>query len=215
MRKATPALLLLSCFLVACGGGSGEGGSTTSSSVGSSSASAGAGGAGGFGSVASQSAGSVGTAASAGSGGAESCSPVTLGKQLDSDSAPGGSSLVFELAGLDSTEQDLLYLEFFDVAGPQKSGTFDLSLAPEDNYTSCAHCVLVFEDFTTMSPTKFFPVSGTMTVTTPDTALNAHSKGLLAELVLREVTLAKTVTTPVPKGRCLRLSAAMWDSTVP
>jgi len=138
---------------------------------------------------------------------------VTLGKPLDTDTQAGGSSLVFELLGLDPKEQHLLYIEFFNVAGPQVAGSFALSNKPDDNYATCAHCVLAFENFTTMSPTPFFVESGTLTVTAPDTGYVGQSAGSLANVVLRESTLDKTVTTPVPGGRCLALASATWDTT--
>jgi len=138
---------------------------------------------------------------------------VTLGKPLDTDTQAGGSSLVFELLGLEPKEQHLLYVEFFDVAGPQVAGSFDLSKMPEDNYATCAHCVLAFENFSTPSPTKYFVEAGTMSVTAPDTAYAGKSAGTLSNVVLRESTLEKTVTTPVPGGRCLALAPATWDTT--
>ena len=128
------------------------------------------------------------------------------------DTEAGGSSLAYALTGLDASKEHVLYVEFFDVAGAQTTGTFDLSQSPDDNYASCAHCLLAFEDVNGGSPVAFFQQSGSLTVTTADTAYDGTSAGSLSQVRLVQVTLQGSSSTPVPNGRCLELSST-WDHT--
>lgn len=207
------ASLLLAAGTLACSSSESTSPSSVGAGGGATSAASTASGAGGASSSTASASTSAASSGAGGTGGADACLPVTLGKPLDTDTQAGGSSLVFELLGLEPKEQHLLYVEFFDVAGPQVAGSFDLSKMPEDNYATCAHCVLAFENFSTPSPTKYFVEAGTMSVTAPDTAYAGKSAGTLSSVVLRESTLEKTVTTPVPGGRCLALAPATWDTT--
>ncbi|MCA9645735.1 MAG: hypothetical protein KC492_33820, partial [Myxococcales bacterium] len=171
-------------------GGQTSGGSA-GSSIGGASGSAGtagqtAGGAAGLGSGGS--AGNAGAAGTAGSAGAQSCTPVSLGALIVADTEMGGSSLAYELQGLDATLDDVIYVEFFDVAGAQTTGSFDLSQAPDDNYSTCAHCLLGFEDVGGSS-TPFYPESGSLEVTQADTQYAGVSAGNFNKVVLRESTL--------------------------
>ncbi len=224
LSRVVPALLV--AVLPACssagspsGGGSGAAGSGGSAAAAGSSGSGGSGATGGSpdaGSGGTPSGGAAGAAGAAGGGGAAgaACAPVTLGELLLADTEPGGSSLAYSLKGLDATKEHVAYIEFFDVAGPRTAGAFDLSAPPDDNYKTCAHCVLVFEDVNGPNPTPFFPSMGSMNVTTPDVSYSGASAGSLASVTLVEVTLASSVTTPVPGGRCLLLSGS-WDNKSP
>jgi len=186
----------------ATGGGS----STKSTGQGASTASGGQGGSTGTGQG-----GSTGQGGAGGKG--ESCTSIQLGSLLDVDTEAGGSSLAYELTGLNPNETHVLYLEFYDVAGPQIAGSYPLGQSPDDNYSSCAHCLLAFENFSIKSPTPFFATAGSMTVTTADTMFSGKSAGSLKDVVFREATLEGTKTVLVPDGRCLLLEQAQWDTT--
>lgn len=192
--------------LAACGGEENESASSSSGSSGSS------GGSGGFGGSASTS--SSGSSSSSGAGGAGGegapCAEVTLGAFVLSDTEPGGSSLAYDLSGLPNAEPDAIYIEFFDTAGAQTAGSFDVSNAPDNNYDTCAHCILAYEDINTAAPIAYFQESGTLTVTSPDTLYLGASAGSFGAIKLVEVTLEGPKTTPVPGGKCLSLSGA-WD----
>lgn len=150
------------------------------------------------------------TASSTGQGGASSCRPVTVGAFQLLDQQAGGSSLAYELNGLGANMQHILYIEFFDVAGPQTAGSFDLSMPPDDDYKTCAHCLLAYEDFGSGTPTAYYPESGLMKVSTPDTAYSGASAGTVDGIRLVEVTLQNSHVTKVPGGKCLDLSG-MWS----
>jgi hypothetical protein len=161
----------------------------------------------------SSTSGSGGGGPSTGSGGSSNCTPITLASLLSTDTEAGGSSLVYEVEGLDPNKTHVAYIEFYDVAGTQQPGDYDLGSPPDDNYQSCAHCLLVYENFSDSSPIAFFPRAGSMTVAEADTAFNGQSSGSLSDVVLEEVTLMNTVTTPVVGGRCLSLASGSWDTT--
>ncbi len=208
-RRVIRAFFFLSLglsLLAACGD-SGQ----NSSSVGGASASTGAQqGA----STTTVSASAVATSGSAttssGAGGGTGCTPVSLGAFVLSDTQTGGSSLTYDVSGLTPNVESVLYVEFFDTAGPQAAGAFDLSLSPDDNYKTCAHCLLVFDDVNGAKPTAYFPVSGTLHVTTPDVAYSGASSGSFDGVKLVEVTVSGGTTTPVPGGKCISLDGA-WS----
>jgi hypothetical protein len=173
---------------------------TTSTTTPSGGAGGSGGGAGGLG----------GSGGAGGAGGAASCKPVSVGAFQLVDTEAGGSSLAYSLAGLDAAHEHVLFIEFFDVAGAQATGTFDLSQAPDTNYKTCAHCLLAYENFELATPTAYFPVSGQMQVTTADTAYTGVSAGTLVNVKLIEVTVESSQTTPVPGGGCLLLNGT-WS----
>ncbi|MEZ4233522.1 MAG: hypothetical protein R3B89_30370 [Polyangiaceae bacterium] len=219
---ASCLLLFLGCSESGADVGSGAGGQarTGGSAAGGNGGSAGvtAGGSGGAaggsaGATAGGSGGATGGGAgvtAGGSAGAAGCAPVTLGALIVADTEAGGSSLAYELHGLDATLDDVLYVEFFDVAGAQTSGSFDLSQAPDDNYSTCSHCLLGFEDVGGDS-TPFYPESGSLIVSQADTQYTGVSAGNFDQVVLRESTLQSSVTTPVSGGRCWLLSGS-WQN---
>jgi hypothetical protein len=176
-------------------GGAGGAGATSSSDSTSSSSTTGAGGAGG-------------------EGGSVACRPVTLGEVQFVDTRAGGSATLYTLLGLDPSQESALFVEFYDVAGPQTAGTFDLSQPPDDNYATCAHCLFAFEDLAAESPIPYFQTGGSLLVTTPDVGFTGASEGSFEAVVLSEVTLEGTSTTPVPGGRCLALDGSWVSSPV-
>jgi hypothetical protein len=205
-------------FMLACADSSdsdpqGGTGGTTSSGTGGTGLTATGIGTGTAGGTGGATGGSGGSGSGMGGGGGEACTPVTLGAFELSDTEVGGSSLTYALQGLAANQDHYLFLEFFDQAGPQTTGSFDLSQPPDDNYSTCSHCVLVFENFNDASPTAYFPVSGRIGVTEPDVSYTAESAGVLTGLRLVQVTIDQTVTTPVPGGACLALADSPWDTT--
>jgi len=212
LSSLVPALLSLG--LLACssndGTSFGSGGSGGTSSGGTSSGGTSSGGtsSGGTSSGGTSSGGAAGTGGTAGSG----CTPVVIGDFQLVDTETGGASLAYALSGLDATQEHVLYVEFFDVAGAQTAGSFDLSQPPDDNYSTCAHCLLAFEDVNGSAPTAFFQESGSLVVSTPDTGYTGKSAGSFSNVRLVQVTLQGSTSTKVPNGRCLELSGA-WDHT--
>lgn len=194
------AALSLGLALAGCGGGdtTGTGGAGGSPSTGGST--------GGGGTAGSGAGGSGGSTAD--------CTPVALGELLLTDGEAGGSSLAFALTGLDPAVEHAIYLEFYDVAGPQIAGSFDLSQPPDDNYATCARCLLAFEDVNGAAPTAYFQTSGALDVTAPDAAFTGKSAGTFDGVRLGQVTLEGTSTVPVAGGKCLLLTGA-WDTTQP
>jgi hypothetical protein len=136
---------------------------------------------------------------------------VTVGAFVLSDTEPGGSSLVYDLAGgLPAAQEHVIYIEFYDVAGPQVAGSFDLSQPPDNQYSTCAHCLLAFEDVNGPDPIAYYPESGTLKVMSPDVSYKGASAGSLEDIRLIEVTIEGTSSVPVPGGKCLSLSGS-WE----
>jgi hypothetical protein len=102
-----------------------------------------------------------------------------------------------------------------------KTGTFELGVGPEANYSTAEHEVLAFEDPTSAgSVRKFFPVSGQLTIdaTTPAaTAATKGMKGRLSNVKMVEVTIDSTshVSTPVPGGKCVYIADKVLDIKAP
>lgn len=198
--------------LAACGeeassteGAGGSGGETSGAGA-SGATSSTSGGEGGTGAAG----GATGVGGSGGTGGRSPCTPVTMGPLIVDDVETGGSSLAYELQGLEATLEHVLYVEFYDVAGPQAAMSYDLSQAPNDNYATCAQCLLAFVDVGGSS-TPYFPVSGTLNVTTPDVSYSATSAGTFMNVQLAQVTLNGTTTELIPGGDCLLLSGS-WSN---
>ena len=215
-HRLVAAWALLFGVLAACGGDEGAAAPATATATSGSGIAASTTGqgtsAGSVGSTAGGGGESPTSAVGAGGGAALPCTEVTLGALLLVDTDPGGSSLAYELLGRGGAQEHALYVEFFDVAGPQVAGTYDLGAAPDDNYSTCARCLLAFEDVNGAAPTPFFPSKGLLHVTLADAAFSGASTGTFEDVELAEVTLESTVTTRVPGGRCLSLSGG-WDST--
>lgn len=134
---------------------------------------------------------------------------MTLGNLLSVDTEAGGSSLVFSVEGPDATQDHVVYIEFFNVAGTPTEGSFDLSQSPDDNYSSCARCLLGFEDLGGAS-TPYYPASGSLVVTNADTSFSGVSSGIFQDVILVESTLTSSVTAPVVDGKCWSLGGG-WE----
>lgn len=103
-----------------------------------------------------------------------------------------------------------LYFEgqhVFDPAtgGPvEQTGTFTLGAGVDENYSSCAHCVIAF--YGTMRDRGYFARAGTLTATEDPFDLKLHV--VLEDLELVEVTVdpGDRTSTPVPDGGCIHVA---------
>lgn len=101
---------------------------------------------------------------------------------------------------------------------PMVPGSFDLSKAPDDDYSTCSHCVVMFrggKDEESAIETAF-QASGTMVIAQVKSPPGKVSKGSLQQVRFVETKLdpVTSESTPVAGGECYFLSAASWDTTV-
>lgn len=97
-------------------------------------------------------------------------------------------------------------------------GTFNLANAPDDNYSTCDHCLVVQEDNSGTpaqpSATRFYyQQSGSMTFS--GTTSTGPITLSLSNVKLVEVTIAGSpsfASTPVPNGQCLHITSANLTS---
>lgn len=114
---------------------------------------------------------------------------------------------------------DEFQIQLYEFTGTQSPGSFDLGVGNETNFSSCSHCVMLFEDMDSAGESKrqFFQKSGTLTLTVNPSPTTGAIKGRIEKLVLVEVTVdyaGKTYTsTPVPGGECFELDALDIDTT--
>jgi len=193
------------------GGTGGTGGITTSSTSSSTTTTQGTGGAG---NADGGGGGAVGGAG--GVGGGSPCASVTITDMYDEEpwlqEDPPASDLLYLMVGLNENQVHVLNIEFYDVAGAQTTGDFDLSEAPDDSYSTCAHCLFAWENAEGNPTTSYFQSGGTLRVTTADTAYDGTSAGSFIGVQLVEVTQVGEEWTPVQGGKCLMLSGS-WDHT--
>lgn len=110
-------------------------------------------------------------------------------------------------------EADFLSLEFFPSGSAALNpGARELSKTPNDNYRTCEYCVRADEDDKTGNRHIYLAASGTVELTSVDSATGASS-GKLRNVRLVEVTIdpVSHESKPVPGGNCLMLSSASWD----
>lgn len=114
----------------------------------------------------------------------------------------------------DTNLPDEGWIEFWS---NESTGTFDLSVDPDDSYATCEHCVRVFEDIDQDNniARQYFQSSGTMEITDATDLLNGVSAGSLTDVTLVEVTIDPNTyeSTPVADGSCLHISSFQWDTT--
>jgi cysteine-rich repeat protein len=118
------------------------------------------------------------------------------------------------LAGYASTR---LTMELYPLEGmPVEPGTFDLSLAPDDSYETCQHCVLLVAFDETGFPRRaFFQESGTMTIGSYDENEPSVVAGSIEDAHLVEVTQNLDGSwNVVPDGLCYELPEWSFDTTV-
>jgi hypothetical protein len=110
-----------------------------------------------------------------------------------------------------------LYFEsqhVFDPAtgGPvELAGTFELGTGADDNYGTCAHCVIAF--YGTMRERGYFARAGTLTVAEDPFELDVDV--VIEDLELIEVTIdpIDRSSTPVEGGACIRIPRVEIDQT--
>lgn len=119
---------------------------------------------------------------------------------------------------LGTTVPDEFQIQLYEFTGKQAPGTFDLGAGKETNFSTCSHCVAVFEDMNAegVAARYFFQTSGTLVLSVNPTPTTGEVKGRLEKLKLVEVTIdyaGKTyVSTPVPGGACLEVDALDIDT---
>ena len=123
-------------------------------------------------------------------------------------------------AAAEQLSEGKLRLELLSRPGqPLQPGTFDLSAAPDNDYATCAHCVLLLEggDEPATASRAFFQRSGLLTAEVVPQGASTQSKGSLSNVVLQEVTIDPNTSavTFKPSGACYALTHASWDTTIP
>lgn len=195
------------------GGPGGTGGTATGSTT-SHTPSTTTQGTGGAGNADGGGGGAVGGAG--GAGGGSDCTAVTITDMYDEEpwlqEDPPGSDLLYLMVGLDENQVHVLNIEFYAVGGAQTTGDFDLSQAPDNSYSTCAHCLFAWENAEGTPTTSYFQSGGTLHVTTADTAYDGTSAGTFLDVQLVEVELVGEEWTPVDGGKCLLLTGG-WDHT--
>jgi hypothetical protein len=190
------------------GGSAGEGGTSAGSDSG------GSGGADG---------GTGGTdGGNGGQGGAppRNCTEITPGTIVvayDSHDVPSITRYYTELdSPLAEPETDHMNLEFYDGGGFDggQVGTFDLGTADESQYSSCARCLLVYQDYSSIEGKLFFQESGTLVVNPGSDQMNGAPDVELQDVTLVEVVIGDDfVSTPVVDGACVHIQQATlsWE----
>lgn len=119
---------------------------------------------------------------------------------------------------LGSSVPDEFQIQLYEFTGKQAPGTFDLGVGRETNFSTCSHCVAVFEDMDSagVAARYFFQESGTLVLSVNPTPTTGEVKGRIEKLRLVEVTIdyaGKTYkSTPVPGGACLEIDAVDIDT---
>jgi hypothetical protein len=87
-----------------------------------------------------------------------------------------------------------------------RTGTFDLTQNGDDNYETCARCILVYADG---NQKVFYPSEGTLVIAAGSKQLGGTIDATVTNLKLVEVTIdGDYVSTPVPNGACLTVASA-------
>ena len=152
-------------------------------------------------------------AGAAGAGGASesqpvACTPITVGAfgepQVDFSFAVYVTSFT---PNIGTVASDNFRLAF---AGPpadgHRTGTFDLTQNGDDNYLTCARCVLVYADG---GQKIFYQSEGALQIAAGSKQLGGTIDATITNLKLIEVTIdGDSVSTPVPNGACLTVASA-------
>jgi hypothetical protein len=155
--------------------------------------------------------GSGGAAAGAGGGGPVTCTPITLDSFELGDLDPAYVNYTASFTpNIQAATADSFVLS---IQGPPDydgnlTGTFDLTENGDENYKTCARCLLVFGD---LGPnrTVYYASEGTLVIDPASTQLTGNIDATITDVTLVEVTIANDYTsTPVPNGRCLTVASA-------
>lgn len=171
-----------------------------------------------------------GTSTMAGMGGEPSydcvsVTEITTGVLLPRDTSssiyPANNSFTIE-PQIGNAADDELWIDFYSDSeyDGERTGTFDLSMPPDDNYATCARCVWFGQDVGAVSnPRAYFYVrSGTLTIDPASLQVDGFPMLTLDDVTLVESTIdvADTnVSEPVPNPRCLHLAHASIDMPAP
>ncbi len=230
----------LTLALAACGSSS-SGSSTTSTSDGGSAAttnstSTSTSGTGGKSSSSTTSTSTGGSTGSGGGTGGEggtavvypsvctTTTEITIGafKLVNADGMTGSAFLSTVNPGIGASATDEVGVQFYTAddgsLDGEKTGSFDLTKNGDDNYVSCARCVLLFQDDDpTNGPAKyFFTKSGTLTVDAASKQIDGNVTATLTDVTLIEVTIADDYTTsPVKDATCVHIASAPVSATFP
>lgn len=190
---------------------SGNGGSS-SGNGGDPSANAGESGGGGMPTGLGGEAGGGGAAAGAGGEGPVTCTPVAPGAfaLADIDEAYANYEAPFT-PNIGAAAADTFVLS---IQGPpdydgDATGTFDLTENGDDNYKTCARCILAVED-PGPGRTLYYASEGTLVIDAASTQLTGNIDATVTNLKLIEVTIDEEdfTSTPVPNGKCLTVASA-------
>ncbi len=132
----------------------------------------------------------------------DSCIPVASPDGEFTDWYEDQGVLIFEdflgNAVLGGLGNDMLQVELYE----NISGTFNFSSGIDSNYSTCNHCLRIFEDETTVSRARqYYPFTGSMSV-------SPSADVTFTDVRLIEVTVDPQTyfSSPVAGGRCVRLS---------
>lgn len=163
--------------------------------------------------------GGAGASGSDGSGGSvdtTGCVALQL-ETLEARSVPGWVSA--KASGEDLGDA-VLRIELNDRPGhPLTEGSYDLSAPPDDDYATCARCVVLMEG-SEQDPASadrlFFQAGGSLEVESAPTPPSHAWAGSVAGVKLVEVQLDPSTyeVTPVSDGICYVLGEASWDTNV-
>jgi len=161
--------------------------------------------------------GGTGGTGNAGMGGSPPCTPITttiLDKSVSSTTTLNSANLssVFTPDFGDELTDDVVSLQLYDGVFEDVNyhgadlGTFELGTGLDDNYDTCARCVIAGIDGG--QGKRFFATEGTLTFASDSDQINGYPHGTLRNVVLREATFNDTTfhSTLVPGGACLTLA---------
>jgi hypothetical protein len=145
------------------------------------------------------------------------CTATVSGAQVIDQNPGDGSSISWSApisTDLGGGGPANLSIQFYSVAADPLTGTIDLSAGDQNNFATCAACMLVFTTDTTGALVKTFYQSGGSLALTEDPLATSHLSGTITNLSLIEVTIDQTsfMSTPVVGGVCLSLGTVTLAS---
>lgn len=142
-----------------------------------------------------------------------SCAPITVGSWSAESSDVSAAAVTSVVESVDGESYVLRFLfERYGEPGTD-SGTFDLSVAPDNNFGTCAHCVVASNN--AAEPTFFYVDQGSLELRRDP--FGRRFDFTATDLRLVEVTLDPQTreSTPVPGGRCLTAATIELDDRFP
>lgn len=120
----------------------------------------------------------------------------------------------------DADTVDYLEVQFYastfnPIDNGEATGTFELGTGIDENFETCARCLLIDEDVPDQGKPKalYFATEGTMTVADTSQQMTGAPNLTLSKVTFREVLIDETTneSTLVPDGRCVYLESASLD----